>query len=150
MPGHVTVACKVPNGLRLRLGKWNEVSRPVMGGGVRVEKEWQPTGDTILIKGPKRGHMIDDPRSPVSDGFALTHGVDADAMAQWLKDNADHDAVVNGLLCVAAKQEDLKAQTKDARDVKTGLEPLTTGPRPEDRDKRVPKNNVSKFDKEKE
>lgn len=134
MPGQVTVACKYPNGLVLRLGDWHDVDVPVMGGGVKTEHQWRASGKQVTINGPRRRGPVDDPMSPLSDGFALTHNVDADFMAKWFEDNKDHDLVRNGLLVYAAKQEDIKSKTRNSRDTRTGMEPLDMSG-----DRRVPK-----------
>ena len=139
----VTVACKIQNGLRLRGGSFYEVSVPVLGGGLRVEKQWRANGTEVLIKGPGRDPARgDDPSSPNNDGYALTFGVDAEFMEAWLKDNADLDAVKNGLILVHSNKTELKAQTREFRDQRTGLEPLSQAGDP-----RVPKK-VGKADRD--
>jgi hypothetical protein len=137
----VTVACKVPNGLLLRLGEFRDYDEPVVGGGVRTSKIWRQIGEPIHIKGPKRGMVGDDPFSPNADGYALTFGVPEDFMTKWLDENKDHDLVRNNLIRVSAKTQDLKAMTKESRDVATGLEPLNPKG-----DARVPKSITKKTD----
>lgn len=132
----VTVACKVPNGLILRLGKMDETSVPVLGGGMRTEKVWRYTGQKIDIKGPKRAVENGDPESPIADGYALTFGVPADQMAKWMEDNADSDVVRNKLIVVHEKRAELKAMTHESRDTRTGLEPMS-----QTRDRRLPKSS---------
>ena len=137
MPGTVTVACKYPNGLTLRLGAFHDADEQVMGGGVRTFKQWRENGVRVQINGPRRGVGGDDPSSPNFDGYALTHGVDADYMEAWLEANKDLDLVRNGFIKCHAKASELKAMTRDHRDQRTGLEPLS-----QKGDARVPKSNL--------
>ena len=138
MPGTVTVACKFPNGLQLRLGKFHDVDEQVMGGGVRVAKKWiENPGERVHINGPRRGVGGDDPSSPNFDGYALTHGVDADFMEAWLEANKDLDLVRNGFIKVNSKPNELKAMTREYRDMRSGLEPLDPSG-----DARVPKSKT--------
>jgi len=137
----VSVACKVPNGLILRVGAFETITVPVLGGGLRDEKIWRATADQIKINGPKRAMESGDPDSPVADGYALTFGVNADLMAKWMADNADSDIVRNHLIVVNTKREDLKAMTKEGRTARTGLEPMAQG-----KDPRLPRfDNVEKM-----
>jgi len=136
MAATVTVACKYPPGIIMRAGQFVTRQVPVLGGGMRDEKVWQASNKRVEIKGPRRGVTGgDDPASPNNDGYALTFGVDADIVAQWMKDNADSDLVLNGLVIVHGDMKEIKAQTKAGRDQKTGLEPLSPSG-----DTRVPKN----------
>ena len=140
----VSVACKIENGLVLGVFKMTDVDEPVMGGGVRVAKRAEQVGSPVVINGPRRLPHMEDPLAFASDGFVLTHGVDEAFMAEWMAENRDHPAVVNGLIRVHAKAGELKAMTREARDQKTGMEPLSPAG-----DKRVPKNKgqvVEKFD----
>lgn len=119
----VTVACKVPNGLLLRIGNWQDYNVSDRFGGTRAEKIWVPVGEPVKINGPARG-FGEPPRHPEQDGFALTHGVDADFFAKWMHDNADLDVVKHGLIKAHEKPMELKAQTREAAHVKSGMEPL--------------------------
>lgn len=132
----VTVACKIPNGLILRIGSMETTRVPVLGGGMRDEKKWRWNGAEVQIAGPKRRVESGDPDSPVADGYALTFGVNAEFMARWIAENKDSDIVTKGLILVHEKRDELKAQTFEHRDARTGLEPMAQSD-----DKRIPKSS---------
>ncbi|HEX2753729.1 MAG TPA: hypothetical protein VHP34_11615 [Alphaproteobacteria bacterium] len=122
MPGTVTVACKLPHGLQLQLQKSEEISEVVMGGGSRKVTRWEKIGKTVTIKGWAH-HAEKAPGAPISGGFALTSGVDADFFEEWLKQNASHPAVENGFIFASAKQADVESHTKLCAKDMTGFEP---------------------------
>ena len=130
----VTVACKVPNGLILRLGTMETSPVPILGGGTRSEKRWRYDGAQVRINGPKRAVEGGDPSSPIANGYALTFGVPSEFMKRWMADNKDSDIVQKGLIVVHEKRDELKAMTAEHRDTRTGLEPMA-----QDDDKRIPK-----------
>ena len=79
----VTVGCKWGPGLNIRIGAFHEITVTDRFGGFRQEKQWRPE-KTIAIKGPNQKGAIQ-----TQDGYALTHGVDADEFALWLNLSAD-------------------------------------------------------------
>lgn len=118
----VTVACKYPPGLLLRIFKYVEQPVPVPGG-VRQEKVAMQIGDTIKINGPGAPVRQQSPHE-TAGGFALTHNVDADVMAAWMEQNADSALVKNGLIFVAASRDAARHRAEDHAAVRTGIEPL--------------------------
>ena len=94
MAGMVTVACKVPNG--------------------------------IFIQGiPVHGYAYDKSEPPpqnIVGGYALTSGVDADAWAKWLHENADSDLVRKELIFADADERQVRAKARS----KGGLRQLQT------------------------
>lgn len=119
----LTVACKLPHGLLLRIGKMTDRDEPVMGGGVKTVKKFQPVGAPIRIN----GYAAPYGRSPacnVAGGFALTPNVDADLFMEWLSQNEQHPAVVAGLIFAATEESDAAAKARDGRALRNGLEPL--------------------------
>jgi hypothetical protein len=134
----VTIACKIPNGIILRLGNMVERVEPVALGGVRVVSEWQPDGNTIELKGPRRFPG----QSPEQEGAAiLNHGIDASAWEKWLSENERSAMVVNKQVFAHAKPDHAAGMAADFKDIRSGLEPLNT-----DRDPRTPRN-VEKADR---
>lgn len=129
----VTVACKVPNGLLLRVGKWSERDVPVLGGGTRTEREWHPDPEKIKVHGPSRAPG-EDPRAPISGGYALTPGVPADVWERWLEDNKDSPLVKNQMILAHAKQDHAGGMAADRKDLRSGLEPMK-----QDGDPRMPR-----------
>jgi hypothetical protein len=57
-------------------------------------------------------------------GAGLTHGVDADFFAEWMRQNADSEVVKKGLVFAQAKPNEMEAQLRDHRTLKSGMEPI--------------------------
>lgn len=111
MPGVVTVACKLPHGIKLQCQEPYTVSEPVMGGGIRDMTYYRHTGRTVSIKGWAIKHDEDE-RPLIVGGYALTHGVDADFFARWREQNADSDLVKGGFILSHEKQDAVSAEAK--------------------------------------
>ena len=105
MPGTVTVACKLPNGLHLE---------KIDAHGVRTR--------IVTLRGPMQPWGTFSP--DIAHGVGLTHGVDADFFAAWMKEHADYAPVKAGLIFAAAKPEEVLAQARDRESTRTGYEPL--------------------------
>lgn len=118
----VTVACKIPNGLILRLFKMIDTQEPMFGGGFRKVKVAQQVGETYEIKGPalpKEARAIFAP-----GGYALTTNIPKAFFEEWLKQNHDHEAVVRKLIFAQADRDDAVAQAEEQAGIRSGLEPL--------------------------
>jgi hypothetical protein len=100
MPGTVTVACRLPHGLHLELKDQKRVT----------------------IRGFSIPYGL--PAMSISNGFALTPGVDADFFERWMTVNKDLDLVQRRLIFAHVKSSDAAAQAKEMADEKSGLEPL--------------------------
>ena len=131
----VTVACKVPNGLILRLFNMAEHDEPVMGGGTKTVKKAVQTGEQVTVAGPATPFGV-APRYPIIGGYAMTPNVDADFFTAWLKQNADHDVVKKKLIFASEKVDSVAAKANDHESVLSGLQPLV----PDD-DKRIPRSS---------
>jgi hypothetical protein len=127
MSDTVTVACKMPNGLILRLYEMIEIMEPVMGGGMRPTMVARPHPDG-------REYTINGNRTPygaqatheISHGYGLTPGVDREFFEKWISDNKNIPAVRNGLIFAHAKADQMRGHVKEMEGVKTLLEPLDT------------------------
>lgn len=137
MAGTVTVACKLPNGLVLQVCTMVPGVEPVMGGGFREVMKSQRVGPQIRINGYARPAMT-APRAPMSQGFALTEGVDADIWEAWLDQHRDADYVRNGLIFAHATREDVKAQAREHREIRDNQGPIVPNTDP-----RIPKRRNS-------
>jgi hypothetical protein len=124
MTGTVTVACKVANGLLLRLFKMVEDAEPVLGGGTRKIKRAEQIGEAVKINGPGAALFGRNPAYPVVAGYALTPNVDAEFFTEWLKQNKDHDAVKANLIFAYDKPADVEACAKEHEAQRSGLEPI--------------------------
>lgn len=118
----VTVACKIPNGLQLRVFKMVDSPEPV-AGGTRTVKRAQQDGDAISVRGPAMpfGQALQNGVG----GYALTSGISAEFWAKWLEQNKDHDAVKNGLIFGSSKGDEVHGWAKEGEAVRSGLEPLS-------------------------
>lgn len=119
----VTVACKIPNGLQLRLFNMVPFDEPVIGGGVRQSKRAEQVGDIVVLKGfaVPFGHT---PEHQIVGGYGLTAGVSREFFEQWLLQNKDHPAVKGGLIFSADGQHEAVDRAKERRALRSGLEPL--------------------------
>lgn len=121
--GTVTVACKLPHGLILRLHEMISVPEPVLGGGVRETKVARHTGQEVIIKGAAVPYGK-APQTEIHGGYALTFGVDAQFFSRWMQEFKDSDMVKNGLIFAFEKRDDAAAKAKEQEEVRTGLEPI--------------------------
>ena len=129
MPGFVTVACKLPNGLLIEEIRMEETQEMVMGGGTRTVKVAVRTGRRVLINGYAAPHGR-DPRDssgnsiPIASGAALTHNVDKDVWDNWLAANKDSAMVRTGLVFASEKVAEVKAEARANETQRSGLEPM--------------------------
>ena len=115
----VTVACKMPHGLILRLFNFQEVQEPLPGGGTKSVERAQPETGTVRI----RGYLdkYDPSLPPVSkvSSYALTPGVNKEWFEEWLDQNEDLDLVKNHLIFVHDE-----GMVREFEGTKNGLEPV--------------------------
>lgn len=98
-PAFVTVGCKLPHGLRLSLSHPNK-----------------PATEFAVLKGANASRIV--------GGFGLTENVPGDMMAEWLKQNAKHPAVVNGSIFIHGDARSAESIARERSKVETGLEPI--------------------------
>ena len=125
----VTIACKLPHGLKLRVFDMVERTEHVMGGGSRAFKLAQPKEKTFNIAGFAHPQNA-APKAQLIEGYALTHGVDKDFWDLWIAQNADADMVKNGLIFAHVKQQDTNAEAREKKTTRSGLERLEVGKLP--------------------
>lgn len=141
MGARLTVACKLPHGLRLRVFKETLHSEPVIGGGMRDVATFLPDGPQVVLN----GNAVPYGRVPnytIIGGYALTPNVDADFFNKWLAQNKDSDVVRNALVFAFEKLDGAVSEAKSNAKLKSGLEPLDVSPGPKGvglADPRVPK-----------
>lgn len=119
----VTVACKLPHGLILRVFKMHETNEAVMGGGSRVVKVAHPIEKTFVVAGFSHPQNA-APKATLIEGFALTPSVDKEFWDLWLSQNAESDVVKNGLIFAHVKPADTSAESKEKKLTRSGLERL--------------------------
>lgn len=121
--GVVTVACKVPNGLQLRVFDMIDVEMPVMGGGIKIAKQAQVRPESVKIEGPA-APVGKHPNAPVVGGYALTHNVPRDFWDKWLHDNRDSHVVKNHLIFAHENRGRVVSEAKEDEKSSTGFEPI--------------------------
>jgi len=133
MPRTITVACKVPNGLKLQVHEMHDFDEPVMGGGTKTVPRATPIGEPVFIAGTAApfGQM---PKAEIVGGYALTRNVDADFFAKWMEQNKDSAVVRNHLIFAHTSAAKVRDQANDQADVRSGLEPIAP-----DTDPRIPR-----------
>lgn len=122
----VTVACKLPNGIKLRIFDMVKKDMPVMGGGMReVPEAVEVQGQSFIINGNTHPQNA-APRCLIVGGFALTSNVPKELWDRWLEQNKESDIVRNGLIFAHAKDQDAsaRAQAKERAALRSGLERL--------------------------
>lgn len=129
MAGTVTVGCKLPNGLILRLFNMVETQELVLGGGMRQIKEARNIGEKVFINGnmaPEGKALVDRFGEQIMSysGFATTPNVDAEFWDAWYEQNKHSDIVRNGLVFAHTKSIDIKAEAREKEGVRSGLERL--------------------------
>ena len=105
----VTVACKLPHGLILRVFDMVEVSESVMGGGYRTAKVARERGEQFVVKGWSHPQNA-APTSAIVGGYAITPNIPKDFWELWLSQNKDADYVKNHLIFADIKQNSTEAQ----------------------------------------
>ncbi|MBB3743903.1 hypothetical protein FHX10_003402 [Rhizobium sp. BK591] len=118
----VTVACKMPHGLILRVFDKVKVQEPMPGGGTKGVDRAMPRPETVTLKGYLEKYDPSLPPAARGSSYALTYGVDKDFFELWLKQNHDLDAVVNHL--VFAHDQDTAGMAEEYRNTRSGLEPV--------------------------
>ncbi|MDE1158428.1 MAG: hypothetical protein PW791_09145 [Neorhizobium sp.] len=128
MSDTVTVVSKLPHGLRLQLQEKFKTMEPVQGGSRPVERS-RFTGKVVILKGAAA--PIGAPLAhKVDNGFAFTHGVDADFWKSWLEQNKDHPAVERGMVYASDSENVAADHTKEYRNEMSGFEPVNPNKMP--------------------
>lgn len=145
----VTVGLKMPNGLILRLFRKESVTEATPSGPKSFE-QFVPNLDapTVELKGYGGAAFGIKQDHRIVGQYALTHNVDAEFMAEWLKQNNKHDVVLNKLIFVQADESDAAAQGEEQRAVWDGLNPLRM--HSTKKDPRVPRKLKTLTDKDKD
>jgi len=136
----VTVACKSPNGLLLRLFEQVDNPVPVLGGGTRMEKRAVQVGEMVRLHGAEVPVGV-APVALIAGGFALTPNVDKNFITEWLKQNRDHEMVKKGLIFIASDRSSAMDEANEKAGLRSGLERLAQDP---GKDPRTPKGPTPK------
>ncbi len=119
----VTVACKLPNGVVLRVFEMITGVEQTPMGQVKIPQSRQ-VGKSIAINGVglPRGMIRDE---PLVAGYALTYNVPKDFWDLWIEQNKHADVVLNGLIFAHERAEKTASQAKRQR--KDGVTSMMEG-----------------------
>jgi hypothetical protein len=129
------VACKLPNGLILRLPQLDGDGKPF-----KVEPGAAPLWDDkrIVLKGYQSAD-----KENVIFGHGVTSQVPRDFMEAWLKMNERSDVVKKGLVFIMPNRASLTDRARDQQANRSGFEGIDpdTDPIAKGKIKQVPKND---------
>jgi hypothetical protein len=126
----VTVACKLPNGLRLQLFA-PVTERIATQNGFADIVVSRPSGPEFVLNGwntePFKAFsdMKVKQAMPALEGaYALTHGIPAEFMGKWLTQYRDSPLVTNRIILVMPDKTEANAAARDHDSIKSGMEPI--------------------------
>lgn len=125
----VTVGCKLPNGLVLRVYDWHDHVDALAGGGTRQSKiarrrgneEHVIHGNTIKFADLRAGNL---PNHAIVGGFGLTTGIPKDFWETWYEQNKDTPLVKSGLVFAHSQELSARSIAKERETLRSGLEPI--------------------------
>ena len=125
MAGKVSVATKLPHGLRLRVFNMIERDEPVMGGGMRTVRIAEQRAETAVVHGWAHSQNAAPHCTiiglPNNEGYAITDNIDKDLWDLWLRQNKDSMMVKNGLIFANEKSDHTLGKAKDGINIASGL-----------------------------
>ncbi len=119
----ISVACKLPHGIRLRLFKFREIDIPVLGGGLKTVREAYPLEGEVVLHGFMKNKSA-QPHCLVVGNFAITDNVPRDFFIEWMEQNKDHHLVKNGFIFATRRTHDTMKESENRAEMKSGLEQL--------------------------
>lgn len=123
MGNKITVACKLPRGLWLRVYGFVETQESVMGGGTRLAKKAVQKGDRIHINGYlKPNAKVQQPSQEAS--YAVTQGVDEDFMKLWESQREEGDPLVKDKIIIWAHPDKIEGLIRENSKRRSGFEAL--------------------------
>lgn len=123
----VTVACKYPPGLILRIYDETTKSSRVLGAMVE-ETIFVPREEKFVIRGPVVNvgayrSAGDLPEGNIG-GYALTPGIPRDFWERWLKENRESSLVKNRIVFSSSTHDRAASEARELKGIRSGLEPL--------------------------
>jgi hypothetical protein len=119
----VSVACKLPSGLQLRVFRMVDRDEQILGGGVRQVKQAEQLEPVYTVYGWAHPQNA-GPHCTILHGYAITDGIPKEHWELWLSQNKNSMMVQNGLIFAQNSTSSIKDQAKDGKAVKSGLERL--------------------------
>lgn len=127
----VTVACKMPHGLLLRIFDWEDFDEPMRDGTMRQGRRARDTGEHFTVRGTwtaSAGQAYMPQNTAVAEllpgGYALTSGVPKDFWDRWYEQNKHSSLVRERVIFAYASHTTVTEEAAKLRAVQSGLEPL--------------------------
>jgi len=118
----VTVCCKLPHGLVLRVFRMEDTAEPISGGGFRTVKVAR---EYARHKVNGNAHPQDKaPLHMINGGYAFTTGVPKDLWDVWLEQNKDSMVVANNLIFAHVQEASARDETNEKTKITSGFERL--------------------------
>lgn len=118
----ITIACKLPTGIVMRLNRPIEVRIPMLGrpGEFIVDKMDQPDLDTqYIVAGPLRGDVL-----TTVGGYALTPGIPRDFAEEWFRQFKDASFVKSGMIFMEGNEQRSRDRAREQEEIRSGYERL--------------------------
>lgn len=122
--GFLTVACKLPHGIVLRVFDMVPTNIPIHNGvGYRevLQAKQRPGEFTLFGTAVAMGVV---PKCKIVAGYALTQKVPAELYRKWLEQNKDSDIVKNNLIFAYESLEMAEGAAQERGDLRHGMEPM--------------------------
>jgi hypothetical protein len=125
MSATVTIACKIPNGIVMRIYEMVDTIEPSPMGGRQI-KQARQVGKDYRIKGATTPTPSSMQYNQLMHGYGITQNVPKDVWDKWVKDNADAPMVQNKLIFAYedSNQTFNRASKQRKEGIRSGLEPL--------------------------
>jgi hypothetical protein len=128
----VTVACKLPHGIVLRVFDWEEFDEPMRDGSLKRSRRAIPIeAMEFTVRGTwtaSAGQAYAKNNAAVQDllpgGYALTHGVPKQTWDLWYQQNRNEALVKNKIVFAYSSHQTVTEEAQKLRAVKSGMEPL--------------------------
>ena len=125
----VTIGCKWPNGIVMRLYDILEEEINIQG---RMVKENHAVLNPDYPEYVLNGFSIDlekmaggiPPEHQIVGGYGLTHGIPRDFAEKWFEQNRQSSMVKNKLVFMASSEQNARSQARDQASLKSGIEPI--------------------------
>jgi hypothetical protein len=128
----VTIACKMPHGIILRIFDWEEYDEPMRDGSWKKVKRGREIPELQFVA---RGAWLGsagqayNPNNPavaelLPGGYALTPGCPKEVWDRWHEQNVQSNLVRNKIIFAHHSHSTVQQEASGLRATKTGLEPL--------------------------
>jgi hypothetical protein len=128
----VTVACKLPHGLILRVFEMEEIEVQLLNGPPKKVKQAKELAKRFFVNGFSHAQNrapdyeivggIPLANGTPNGGYALTPGVPKDLWDLWWEQNKTSAMARNGLIWAMESRNDVGAKAADGAKIKSGLE----------------------------